>query len=95
MEKDNSWVVPYNPNILRRSEFHANIEPCISRVGSIKCLFKYLCTGQKRINMGLLKDAEVMDEIRNFPDAPYASASEVAWRLLEFNILKKVTSVTD
>lgn len=81
--------MPNIPNILRRFECHANIELCISRVGSIKYLFKYVCKVQDRISMELLKDGNVVYEIRSFQDARYVSASEAAWRLLYFNIVKR------
>ena len=42
---DNSWVVPHSPDLLRKFRTHMNVELCISRVGSIKCLFKYVCNG--------------------------------------------------
>ncbi len=48
-EIDNSWVVPYNPKLMRMFHCHINVELCVSRVGGIKYLFKYLCKGSDRI----------------------------------------------
>ncbi|CDF37673.1 unnamed protein product [Chondrus crispus] len=45
---DNSWVVPYSPVLLRSFACHLNVELCVSRVGGIKYLFKYVCKGQDR-----------------------------------------------
>ncbi len=42
---DNSWVVPSSPDLLRKFRTHMNVELCISKVGSIKYLFKYVCKG--------------------------------------------------
>ncbi|CDF33589.1 Putativ ATP dependant DNA helicase [Chondrus crispus] len=45
---DNSWVVPHSPLLLRSFACHLNVELCVSRVGGIKYLFKYVCKGQDR-----------------------------------------------
>ncbi len=37
---DNSWVVAYNPKLMRIFHCHMNVELCVSRVGGIKYLFK-------------------------------------------------------
>ena len=37
---DNSWVVPYSPDLPRRFCTYMHVELCISKVGSIKYLFK-------------------------------------------------------
>ena len=42
---DNSWIVPYSPDLLRKLRTHMNVELCISIVGSIKYLFKYVRKG--------------------------------------------------
>ena len=45
MATEDSWIVPYSPDLLRRFRTHMNVEHCISRVGSIKYLLKYDCKG--------------------------------------------------
>ncbi|CDF41007.1 ATP dpendant DNA helicase [Chondrus crispus] len=45
---DNSWVIPHSPVLLRSFACHLNVELCVSRVGGIKYLFKYVCKGQDR-----------------------------------------------
>ncbi|CDF38382.1 ATP dependant DNA Helicase PIF1 [Chondrus crispus] len=45
---DNSWVVPHSPLLLRSFACHLNVELCVSRVGGIKYLFKYVCKVQDR-----------------------------------------------
>ncbi|CDF36188.1 ATP dependant DNA helicase PIF1 [Chondrus crispus] len=68
---DNSWFVPHSPLLLRSFAFHLNVELCVSRVGGIKYLFKYVCKGQDRVTMEITAKNECYDEISNFQDARY------------------------
>ncbi|CDF41005.1 unnamed protein product, partial [Chondrus crispus] len=86
---DNSWVVPHSPVLLRSFACHLNVELCVSRVGGIKYLFKYVCKGQDRVTMEITAENERYDEISNFQDARYVSASEAAWRLFSFDIVDR------
>ncbi|CDF77379.1 unnamed protein product [Chondrus crispus] len=86
---DNSWVVPHSPVLLRSFACHLNVELCVSRVGGVKYLFKYLCKGQDRVTMEITAENERYDEISNFQDARYVSASEAAWRLFSFDIVDR------
>ncbi len=62
---DNSWVVPYSPKLLRLFQCHMNVELCVSRVGKIKYLFKYVCKGCDRITMSIEGQTE-RNEVRCF-----------------------------
>ena len=84
---DNSWVVPHSPLLLRSFACHLNVELCVSRVGGIKYLFKYVCKGQDRVTMEIIAENECYDEVSNFQDARYVSTSEAAWRLFSFDIV--------
>ncbi|CDF36294.1 unnamed protein product [Chondrus crispus] len=42
----NSWVVPHSPVLLRSFACHLNVELCVSRVGGIKYLFKYVSASE-------------------------------------------------
>ncbi|CDF36420.1 ATP dependant DNA helicase [Chondrus crispus] len=86
---DNYWVVPHSPLLLRSFACHLNVELCVSRVGGIKYLFKYVCKGQDRVTMEITAGNECHDEISNFQDARYVSASEAAWRLFSFDIVDR------
>ena len=57
----------------------------MSRVGGSKYLFKYVGKGQDRVTMEITAENECYDEISNFQDARYVSASEAAWRLFSFD----------
>ncbi|CDF38180.1 ATP dependant DNA helicase PIF1 [Chondrus crispus] len=59
----NSWFVPHSPLLLRSFAFHLNVELCVSRVGGIKYLFKYVCKGQDGVNIEITAKNECYDEI--------------------------------
>ena len=105
MDIDNSWVVPYSPDLLRKFRTHMNIELCIFRFGSIKYFFKYVCKGSNRVTVEIgrtptdvqnesnSKLIPGIDEIRHYQDARYVSASETAWRLFSFPMVELEPSV--
>ena len=68
---NNSWVVPYSPEISRMFSCHINAELCISRVGGIKYLFKYVCKRHDRVTVELVGENQRYDEIGTFQDARY------------------------
>ena len=88
-EIDNRWVVPYCPAISRMFACHVNAELCISRLGGIKYLFKYVCKGHDRVTVELIGENQRYDEIGNFQDARYISASESVWRLLAYDFVDR------
>ena len=102
---DNSKVVPYSLDLLRKFCTQMNVELCISRVGSIKYLFKYVCKGSERVkveiegaptdgkNESISKGVITIDGIRHYQDARYVSASEAPWRLISFPIVEHESSV--
>ena len=51
---DNSWIVPHSPYLLRKFRPHMNVELSISRVGSVKYLFRYVCNGSDRVNVEIV-----------------------------------------
>lgn len=62
------------------------MELCISSVGSTKYIFKYVFDAQDRITRKPLNDRKDVDQIRNFLNAKYVSASEAAWMFLELDL---------
>ena len=47
---DNSWVVPYNPVLLKKYNCHINVEVCTS-IKSIKDFFKYVYKDHDKANL--------------------------------------------
>lgn len=69
---------------------HINVEWC-NNARAIKYLFKYIAKGPDKATM-VIKD-DVQDEIKAYLDCRYLSASEAAWRILEFDIQERYPSV--
>ena len=80
---DNSRVTPYNLYLLTKYNAHINVEIC-SSVTAVKYLFKYVYKGHDRVKFGFSENNkdESLDEIKNYLDARFVSASEAAWRIL-------------
>uniref|UniRef100_A0A182N6N5 ATP-dependent DNA helicase n=1 Tax=Anopheles dirus TaxID=7168 RepID=A0A182N6N5_9DIPT len=82
---DNRHVVPYNPWLSHKYNCHINVEVCTT-VTSVKYLYKYVYKGHDRIAVSL---NESVDEIQQYLDARYISASESCWRIMRFEIQAK------
>lgn len=84
---DNRWVVvPYNPYLLMRYNYHINIEVC-SSIKAVKYLFKYIYKGHDRASF-IVETAggRVINEIREYRDARFISPPEAIWRIYSFNL---------
>lgn len=86
---DNTWVVPYNPYLLKRFRSHINVEVCRG-VDVIKYITKYIYKGPDRASMR----SKVADEVDLYLDARYVGASEAVWRLLRFPLHQEWPPVT-
>ena len=68
---DNSYVVPYNKQLLLKYRAHINIEACAT-VKSVKYLFKYVYKGHDCANMEMVvEDGEARDEIKTYLNCRY------------------------
>jgi hypothetical protein len=83
----NADIVPYNPALLLKYKSHLNVEIC-STVSAVKYLFKYCYKGSDRAVMTVEGDekSQDRDEIKNYLDSRYISATEAIWRLFEFDL---------
>ena len=86
---DNSFVVPYNPALLLKYDSHINIE-FVTTVLGVKYLYKYISKGPDRT---IVKMSQDVNEITQFLDCRYLSASESIWKLYGFNIHGKSHTV--
>ncbi|OSX74278.1 hypothetical protein BU14_0297s0005 [Porphyra umbilicalis] len=95
---DNSWVVPYSPQLTLQLGCHVNVE-IVSGVSALKYLFKYVTKGPDSAMMAVVEIAPVapqpapVDEIRAFHDARVVSESEAVARALGHPIHKRKPSV--
>ncbi|KAG0580812.1 hypothetical protein KC19_4G201500 [Ceratodon purpureus] len=79
---NNSHVVPYNFDLIRKYDCHINIEVCAS-VQAVKYIHKYIYKGHDRAT---LRIGEEQDEIKQYLDARYIGASEAVRRLLKMTM---------
>ncbi|KAK6021271.1 hypothetical protein OSTOST_13057 [Ostertagia ostertagi] len=101
-ELDNQWVVPHNLYLCTRYDCHINVE-AVHTVGAIKYLFKYVYKGHDKATAVISRaggpDAaqptieEGTDEIKQYIDCRYVSASEASWRLYAFPMQDRSPSV--
>ena len=94
---DNSWVVPYNPALSLRYDSHINVE-IVDNLAAVKYLYKYITKGNDRIIVRFDSDGQpredvVHDEIENFANVRFLSASEAYWKLYSFQVHYKNISV--
>ncbi|CAC5384605.1 unnamed protein product [Mytilus coruscus] len=85
---DNRWVVLYNPYLCIKYSAHINFEIC-SSVKAVKYLNKYVYKGHDKIMAGIQTiqaDSEDHNEITQFVDARYVSASEGSWRIFHYDL---------
>ena len=79
---NNRWIIPFSPFCLLWLQCHINIE-CTIRFGSMKYINKYIDKGGDR---GTLSLQDQDDEVKQYIDGRYFSASEAAWRIFQFNL---------
>jgi hypothetical protein len=84
---DNRWVVPYNPYLLMRYNWHISIEVC-SSIKVVKHLFKYIYKGYDHAYFVIeaVENNDVIDEIHEHRDARFISPPEAIWRVYSFNL---------
>ena len=93
---DNRYVVPYNLYLLTKYDCHINLEICNS-IQAVKYLYKYVYKGSDHVSMSMETSENTLNnqilppnpvkaknEIKNFTDSRYVSASEASWRIFNF-----------
>ena len=91
--RDNQWVVPYNPWLLKKYQAHINVEAC-SSVNSVQYLYKYIYKGPTAGHFAFnevqgevdSEQAPVDDEIKQYINARWIGSAEAVWHLMEFSM---------
>jgi len=78
--RDNRWVVPYNPFLLRKYQSHMNVEVCAT-VQAVKYIHKYVYKGSDRTTAVV---GSTNDEITRYVSGRYIGPTEAYWRIFEF-----------
>ena len=91
LDRDNRWVVPYNPYLSKKYAVHINVEARVS-IESVKYLYKYIYKGHDTAHIEINERID-HDEIKTFIDAQYVSAPEAMWRLSEFPLYTQSHSI--
>lgn len=78
-KEEDQWTATYMPYLTKLLECHVNVDVCFT-VNIFMYLYKYLFKGPDRtmFSIGTL-DNENVDEISDYINARYLSASEAAW----------------
>ena len=92
---DNRYIVPYNPNLLKKYKAHINVEICCS-IKAIKYLYKYIYKGHDKacytFKINGVKEID-RDEITRYFDAFYLSGAEACWKMFGFPMHSRCPSV--
>lgn len=89
---DNSFVVPYNRELLLRYQAHINVEICCQSM-VVKYLFKYVSKGSDRARASI--GTEDGDEIMAHINCRFIGRYEAVWRLFEFPITLESLQLKD
>ena len=79
---DNCWIIPFNLFCVLWLQCHINIE-CAICFGSMKYINKYIDKGGDCSSLTLYDQD---NEVKQYIDGHYFSASEAAWRVYQFNL---------
>jgi hypothetical protein len=86
---DNRWIVPYCPFLSAKYNCHINVE-CAVSLSSFKYVFKYIQKGSDMATMAIHR----RNEIKQWINGRYISASEAAWHLFHFDIHEQNPPIT-
>nr|GEU77111.1 DNA helicase [Tanacetum cinerariifolium] len=96
---DNSYVVPYNRDLILAFRAYINVEYC-GWTMLIKYLFKYISKVTDRVfacvsrsigesSTSATPSRQVIDEIQNYVEGHFICAHEAYWRILKFDIHRR------
>ena len=84
---DNRWVVPYNPKLLRRYDFHINAK-AYSNIKAIRYLYKYIYKGHDKayVSINDVDGNHEINEIDDYMEARWVVPQESLWRIFSFDL---------
>ena len=91
IQLDNRYVVPYNPYLSKKYNAHINVEIC-SSIKSCKYLYKYVYNGPDMTSVAIVSEdtdevrEKNVDEIDNFVNSQFVTATESFWRICGFDV---------
>ena len=88
----NQNVVPHNKFLLLKYRCHINTLVCTTKIASIRYLFKYLTKGCDMATLRLSME-NGLNEVEEYINGRYISASEAIWNLFGFGITDVSPSV--
>jgi hypothetical protein len=93
---DNRYVVPHNPDLLKRYRCHINVEKC-SDIEAVKYLYKYIYKGYDSATVDIVQNSgnNVInyDEVVHHLECRYIGPVEACWRIFEFDLQGKSHSI--
>ena len=89
-ERD-AWVISYIPALTRLMDAHVHVDICFTS-NAFLYLYKYLFKGVDRSKY-TVDEEEPPDEFRDYQAARYLSSAEAAYRILAFEITRKIPAV--
>lgn len=92
---DDFWVVPYFPKLSIMFQSHRSVEPCVSRIGRIKSLFKYVWKGSYSSAVKMVRWEQHHNKIGTFRDARSFLSSEALRRLFQIEIIDQKSTVVN
>lgn len=95
VELNNSYVVPYNPFLIKYFRAHINVELC-SSVQSVKYIYKYIYKGHDCANIEIRADGTQQisnDEVTTYINTRYVGPTEAAWRILSYRMHEQNYSI--
>uniref|UniRef100_A0A0K0EC76 Helitron_like_N domain-containing protein n=1 Tax=Strongyloides stercoralis TaxID=6248 RepID=A0A0K0EC76_STRER len=91
---DNSYVVPYNPFLLKYFDAHINIE-IVNQVLAVSYLFKYFVKDGEtnRVNVEMLFNDKNKDEISEYQKVRCIGPTDAIWKIYEYPIVRNTVTV--
>ena len=85
---NDSWVVPYNPQLLMKFNCHMNVEVCTT-VKSVKYIFKYIHKGNDAAHIEIRQNYLNHDEILQYLNARYVGPHQAVFRIMQYKMHDK------